>query len=105
LIDLIRQNQAKPINVISFWLSDRKSKRKLFWLGYCGELFFYFGPSFWRRQFRETGPGLTMLMDAFMVYLPQEAYWKAWGRLRHQDQQRNHKRIHRLYMAIGLNIR
>ncbi len=54
-----------------------------------------------RKDDSEVEAELHRLAEAH----PREGFWKAWGRMRLAGREWNHKRVHRVYRAIGLPMR
>ncbi|UII30912.1 IS3 family transposase [Fulvivirga ulvae] len=44
-------------------------------------------------------------LQAKAEQFPREGFWKAFNRLRNEGNEWNHKKVHRIYKALGLNLR
>lgn len=59
---------------------------------------------YYYKSKKEDSPLIDKLQE-WIELKPTEGFWKLYGRIRNEGYQWNHKRLHRVYKMMGLNIR
>lgn len=60
--------------------------------------------NFYRKSIKDDTEVASALQKKAEEH-PREGFWKAYHRLRREGHRWNHKRVHRVYVACGLNLR
>lgn len=64
----------------------------------------YSRASIYYQSRKQDGPVQEKLQE-WVEKKPIEGFWKLFGRIRKEGLQWNHKRVHRVYKALGMNLR
>ena len=61
--------------------------------------------SSWYYRCQRNDSDVMVLLDKLSIERPEEGFWKLYGRIRSAGLVWNHKRVHRIYKLMGLNLK